>query len=288
MPPVKHNDSGIPCTSWHCGPAALDTPWPLLHLISTQYHTSTAAATADQQAWLSPWFRTVPPGHPAHVAWTRTPTAAWTFTSERADPESLAIEHDRCDPHRAGTHEAPMRPLQQKCPSLRGDKEDKERPQIIRCAKFHPNTGYLFHLMYTYITLGRPDRGLLRLTPRAQAIITQGIGVYVTPLLHPTQTTTRTAQGNPVYISHPTAIACLPVPSDTDIIYFTDTSGTQQHTPTVCAASVPIVGARTASTWSTTPGQPSLGRPSTANCAPWQTPSPPHHHPQQSGLATSG
>ena len=106
--------------------------------------------------------------------------------------------------------------------------------------KFHPNTGYLFHLMYAYITQGRPDRGLLRLTPRAQAIITQGIGVYAAPLLQPTQITARTAQGNPIYVYHPTAIARLPIPSDTDIIYFTDASGTQQRTPTVGCASVRI------------------------------------------------
>ena len=41
-----------------------------------------------------------------------------------------------------------MRPLQHKCPALRGEKEDKERRQTITCQKFHRNTGYLFHLMY--------------------------------------------------------------------------------------------------------------------------------------------
>ena len=94
--------------------------------------------------------------------------------------------------------------------------------------------------MYAYITHGRPNRGLLRLTPRAQAIITQGIGVYVAPLLQPTKVTTRTAKENPVYIYHPTVIAHLPVASDTDIINFTDASGTQQRTPTVGCASVRI------------------------------------------------
>ena len=94
--------------------------------------------------------------------------------------------------------------------------------------------------MYAYITQGRPDRGHLCLTPRAQAIIAQVIGVYATPLLQPTQVTTRTAKGNPIYIYHPTAIARLPVPSDTDIIYFTDASGTEQRTPTVGCASVRI------------------------------------------------
>ena len=114
------------------------------------------------------------------------------------------------------------------------------RRQTITCQKFHPNTGYFFHLMYAYITQGRPDRGLLRLTPRAQAIITQGIGVYAAPRLQPTQITARTAQGNPIYVYHPTAIARLPIPSDTDIVYFTDASGTQQRTPTVGCASVRI------------------------------------------------
>ena len=94
--------------------------------------------------------------------------------------------------------------------------------------------------MHVYITQGCPDRCLLRLTTRVQAYITQGIGVYVTPLLQPTTTTTRTAQRNPVYIYHPTAIPRLPVPSDTDIIYFTDASGTQQRTRMVGCASVRI------------------------------------------------
>ena len=92
VPTDRHDDQGIPGTCWHCGPAALDTQWPLLHLISTHYHTPTTAATADQQAWLSPWFHTVPPGRPAHLTWSQTTTAEWRFTSERADRESIAIE----------------------------------------------------------------------------------------------------------------------------------------------------------------------------------------------------
>ena len=117
-----------------------------------------------------------------------------------------------------------------------------QRRQTITCQKFTPNTGYLFHLMYAQITQGRPDRGLLRLTPRARAIISEGMGIFPTPLLQTTQTTTSTARGNPVYIYHPTAIARLPIPSNTDIIYFTDASGTQQRTPTVGCASVCITG----------------------------------------------
>ena len=64
VPPVRHSDQGIPRTCWHCGPAALNTPLFLLHLISTQYHTPTAATTANQQAWSSPWFHTVPLAQP--------------------------------------------------------------------------------------------------------------------------------------------------------------------------------------------------------------------------------
>ena len=84
------------------------------------------------------------------------------------------------------------------------------------------------------------DTPHLRLPPQAQAIITQGIGVFAAPLLQFTQITARTAQGNPIYVYHPTAIARLPIPSDTDIIYFTHASGTQQRTPTVGCASMRI------------------------------------------------
>ena len=104
VPPVRDDDQGAPHTCWHCRPTALDTPWPLLHLTSTHYDIPTATATAEQQAWLSPLFHTVPQGHPAHVAWRQTPTAECTFTSKQADPESVAIEYDRCDPPRAGSH----------------------------------------------------------------------------------------------------------------------------------------------------------------------------------------
>ena len=287
VPPLRRTDQGIPCTCWHCSPAAPDSPWPLLHLSSTHYHTPTAAATADQQAWLSPWFHTVPPGHPAHVAWTRTAVAAWTFTRERADPESVAIEYNRCDPYRAGPHQAPMRPLQHKCPDLRGDKEGKERRQTITCQRFRPGTGYLFHLMYAYITQGLPDRGLLRLSPRGKAIITQELGVYGTPLLQPTQTSTRNAIGNPVYIYHPTAIARIPVPSDNDIIYFLTHPAPSSAPARSVVPPRASPGARTPFKRSTTPGRPSSGLPATGSCAPWRTPSPPHHHPQQSVPATS-
>ena len=34
-----------------------------------------------------------------------------------------------------------MRPLQHKCPTLRGDKDDKERRQTITCQRLHPKYG---------------------------------------------------------------------------------------------------------------------------------------------------
>ena len=68
VPPVRHDDQGIQRQCGHCGPVAPSIPWPLLHLITTHYHTPTAATAADQQAWLSPWIHTVPPVHLAHVA----------------------------------------------------------------------------------------------------------------------------------------------------------------------------------------------------------------------------
>ena len=46
----------------------------------------------------------------------------------------------------------------------------------------------------------------------------------------------------------------LPIPSDTDIIYFTDASGTQQRTPRSVAPPCASRGTRTASTWNTTGG----------------------------------
>ena len=69
-------------------------------------------------------------------------------------------------------------------------------------------------------------------------IITQGIGVYATPLLQPTQITIRPAQGNPVYICHPTAIVRLPAPSNADVLLITDALGAKQRTSTVGSTSL--------------------------------------------------
>ena len=54
--------------------------------------------------------------------------------------------------------------------------------------------GTSVHLMYAYITQGRPDTGVLHLTPRAKAIITNGTGVNAAPILQPTQITTNEAK----------------------------------------------------------------------------------------------
>ena len=137
--------------------------------------------------------------------------------------------------------DSPTRPPP--APLPRCDKEEKERGQTITYQRFHCSTKYLFQLMYAYIVQGRPDAGLLRLGQQAQTIITPGIGVYPNALLQPTQITTRTAQENPVDMHHPTAIARLPVPSNTNIIILTDTSGTHQRTqrPAVPPYASPVV-----------------------------------------------
>ena len=181
-----------------------------------------------------------------------------------------------------------MRPLQHKCPTLCGDKDDKERRQTIRCQKFQPNTGYLFHLMYAYITQGRPDRGLLRLTPRVQAIITQGIGVYAAPYCNPRKSPPEPPRGTPSTSITPQQSPAYPYQatptSSTSLTHPAPSNAPPRSVAPPCASP----GTRTASTWNTTTGPPSLGRPPTANCAPWQTPSPPHRHRQRSGPATSG
>ena len=94
--------------------------------------------------------------------------------------------------------------------------------------------------MYAYITQERPNRGLPRLRQLAQTIITHRTGLYAMPLLLPTQAATKTTEGNPVYIYQLATIALLPVPSDTDISFFTVASGIQQRSLTVGCASVRV------------------------------------------------
>ena len=97
------------------------------NLICTRYHTAISLMPRNQQACLFSWLHTVSPGDPLHVARTQTRTAEWTFTIERAaDPGSIAIEYDCCNPHPGRHRETPICPLHNKCPTVRGDKEEKE------------------------------------------------------------------------------------------------------------------------------------------------------------------
>ena len=239
-PPVRHNDQGIPRTCWHCGPAALDTPWPLLHLISTHYHTPTAAATADQQAWLSPWFQPVPADHLAHVAWTRTPTATWTFTKRAGRPRKRGhrVRPLRPTPRRTsgGTHAPPTAQMSHPPRPQRrqGAARDHHVPEVP------PQYGIPLQPDVRVYQPGAPRQG-----PPPPHPTSPGHHHPGDRRLCSAATATRTnhhgtAQGKPVYVYHPTAIARLPIPSDTDIMYFTDASGTQQRTPTVGCASMRI------------------------------------------------
>ena len=40
--------------------------------------------------------------------------------------------------------------------------------------------------IYSYLTQGQPEQGLIAMSPQAKHIISKGIGVYATPILQPT------------------------------------------------------------------------------------------------------
>ena len=105
--------------------------------------------------------------------------------------------------------------------------------------------------MYAYITQGRPDRGLLRLNPRAQAIITQGIGVYAAPLLQPAKITTKTPKGTPSTSMTPQQLFAYPYPATPRSSTSLTHPAPSNAPPRSVAPPYASPGALTASTWNT-------------------------------------
>ena len=82
-------------------------------------------------------------------------------------------------PGRTGKHEHPYYPLHHSC-------HTPEHPtQTLKCRDLNPDTAYILHYFYSYLTQGQPEQGLIAMSPRAKRIISKGIGVYACLTLQP-------------------------------------------------------------------------------------------------------
>ena len=95
----------------------------------------------------------------------------------------------------------------------------------------NPDTAYILHYIYSYLTQGQPEQGLIALSPQAKHIISKGIGVYATPILQPTTPVAHLARGLAIYAYLPMNPCRLPQPSPADRLFFTDASGESALSP---------------------------------------------------------
>ena len=111
---------------------------------------------------------------------------------------------------------------------------------LFRVHDLNPDTAYIIHYIYSYLTQGQPEQGLIAMSPQAKRIISKGIGVYATPILQPTTPVAHLATGLAIYAYLPMNPCRLPQQSQADRLFFTDASGESALTPITGGATLQL------------------------------------------------
>ena len=211
----------MPRTCWACDPEAPTTPWPVLHLIARYHIHPTTHLPPQAYAWVAPWFHRTDTN--PTVAWNPDHAPKWLFTTTptwpRPDPAGVAIRYSMYEPGRTGKHEHPYSPLHHSCHT------PEHRTRTLTCHDLSPDTAYILHYIYSYLTQGQPEQGLIAPSPQAKHIISKGMGVYASPILQPTTPVAHLDTGLSIYAYLPMNPCRLPQPSPADRLFFTDASG---------------------------------------------------------------
>ena len=218
LPKVPHDSQRMPSTCWACDPNAPTTPWPVLNLIARQPTHPTAHLPPQAYAWVAPWFHRTDVN--STVAWNPDHKPKWRFTTTptgpRPDPARMAIRYSMYEPGRTDKHKHPYYPLHNSCHTA------EHRTQTLTCRDLSPDTAYILHYIYSYLTQGQPEQGLIAMSPHAKSIISKGIRVYATPILQSTTPVAHLTTGLAIYAYLRMNPCRLPQPSPADLLFFTD------------------------------------------------------------------
>ena len=94
---------------------------------------------------------------------------------------------------RAGKHEHPYYPLHHSCNT------PEHLTQTLTCRDLNPDAAYILHYIYSYLTQGQPEKGLIAVSSRAKRIISKGIRVYASCILQPTTPVAHLTTGLAIY-----------------------------------------------------------------------------------------
>ena len=220
LPKVLHDSQSMPRTCWACDPEARTTLWPILHLIARHHTHPTTHLPPQAYAWVAPWFHRTDTN--PTVAWNPNHTPEWLFTTTPTWPRlhlaGVAIRYSMYEPGRTGKHEHPHYPLNHSCHT------PEHRTQTLTCRDLNPDTAYILHYIYSYLTQGQPEQGLIALSPKPKQIFSRGVGLYATPTLQPRAPVAHLTTGLAIYAYLPMNPCRLPQPSPTDLLFFTDAS----------------------------------------------------------------
>ena len=227
LPTVPHDSQHMLSTCWACDPNTPTTPWPILHVIARHHIQPTAHPPPQAYPWVAPWFHHAETN--STVAWNpdHKPHRLFTITTTwpHPDPAGIAICYSMHEPGRTGKHEHPYYPLHCSCHT------PENLTQTLTCRDLNPDTAYILHCIYCYLTQGQPEQGRIAMSLRAKHIISKLTGVCATPILQPKTPVAHLTTGLAIYAYLPMNPCRLPQPSPTDLLFFTDASGESSLTP---------------------------------------------------------
>ena len=172
------------------------------------------------------------------MAWNPEDKPQWLFTTAPTWPRSnqagIAICYSMYERPRMGKHEHPYYPLHHLCHTT------EHQTQTLTCRDLNPDTACILHSIYSYLTQGQPEQGLIAMAPQAKHIISKGIGVYATPILQPTTPVAHLTTGLAIYAYLPINACRLRQPSLSDLLLFTDASAESAFKPIAGGATLQL------------------------------------------------
>ena len=133
-----------------------------------------------------------------------------------------------------GKREHPYYPLHHSCHT------PEHQTETLTCRDLNTDTAYILHYIYSYLTQGQTEKGLIALSPLAKHIVSRGVGVYATPILQPTTPVAHLTTVLAIYAYLPMHPCRLPQPSLADLLFFTDASGESALTPITGGATLQL------------------------------------------------
>ena len=232
---VPHHSGCMPRTCLACDPNAPTTAWPVLHLIARQHTHPTTDLPPQAYTWVAPRFQG---DRNPTVAWNPDHKPKWLFTTTPtwpcSDAAGIANRYSMHEPGGTSKHKYPYYPLHHSRIT------PEHLTQILTCHNLNPDTAYILHYIYSQLTQGQPEQGLIAMSAHANRIISKGMRVYATPILQPETPSAPLTTGLYIYVYLPMNPCRLPQPSPVDLVFFTDASGESALTPITGGATLQL------------------------------------------------